>query len=756
MSDKIVRELFKEIRQNNPQLSYIKSLQLVREKIEQQDENTPSWFDPLSKKRGTFYSPSIISDFVQDFLENLDPKRILDPSANFGELLFPLTQKESREVYGIDPIDEHQRIANTVFGEDITWIKGDPLEEIAETIQGKFDAIVSCPTVGKDRGNYEVSNEQNTFRLKDNYENVLMLESLKKLEKEGVGIFVVPDNKVMDLKKDTAINSLDKFGFYLQAIFSLPGDSFKYTSIKHDIIIVSRNKAENIFLGKVSKNTNQRQYLLENFRNEKEAEEPELGAFTKQDELQTVERLILKREIEKKARRRGLDPVEISEIGEVRDYHEDGGFQDFPNAIYLSRLTSGQPAVKTFEEYEGPKRSSVQLILDTDKVHPEFLVFFFNTNLGRKLLDYYSQGYFLSRTIKDIKEFEVYLPPYEVQIKFMEIHRKLENLKTELKEYEKELWKTPYAADNIEDKIDKFNLSENELFERRLENLPFPLGSILWAYHASDSKNKKNTHLFHFFEATAEFLSTILLSAIRKDEEIFERVIKTKADKTFTKYFRSATFGTWVILGKQLSKTLRGLKSNKDKKDPGELLGSADDSFINLITKKELYGILDKAKEYRNRWYGHDGQPINKEVEKRFQTLQDPLNKSIKFLTEIFQNSFIINPGPGETHNGVHDYTVQVLKGSRTPFRKEEIKTTSILDADNHYLYHQDKLEPLELLSLFKIGESPEGQKDTCYFYNRVEDESIRFVSYQMGTPSEKREVDNEIISLINSIDDLT
>ena len=57
---------------------------------------------------------------------------------------------------------------------------------------------------------------------------------------------------------------------------------------------------------------------------------------------------------------------------------------------------------------------------------------------------------------------------------------------------------------------------------------------------------------------------------------------------------------------------------------------------------------------------------------------------------------------------------------------------TDWLDIDHLYLSRQDGEigTALRLLPLMQIGPSPRSSKNACYFFNRLEKQGVRFLSY--------------------------
>ena len=753
MQDSEIRELIKSTLNSNPKLNFYEILDRLRNELDLERLGVAkTQKHRTTQRRKLYFRPRIISKFIHEYLEKENPVRILDPYANYGELLFPFTST-GEEIYGVDPNPEHATLANYLLGPNFNWKAEDPLEEVRET-EKSFDAIVSCPPFGKERRVYKIKNkkEDEKYELRDSYSNVLITESIKKLEEEGVGLFVVPESFVHKSRSNSVFNTLDDFGFHIHAAITIPSGTFAYTSIATLLLIIKKEKVDKIFVGKLTKDTKARKALLENLQSGKEGEEPELGAFISKDEFRTVDKLITEREIESKDRRRGLKPFPLSEITKrVGRAGPDSSFEDVPNAIYLSGVASGNPAAETFEEYEGPEGEAIQLVLDEEKVSPDFVASFLNTKLGNQILKRYSSGAAIPRiSVRDIKEdIVLFLPELDSQKEFMRVKRKIEDLENQIGRLTHNLWKNPYDYHETENNLEELNLSDEELFKRKIEQLPFPLGSILWAYQASNDPREKVEHLHNFFEATSEFIATILLSAFESDKEFTKKAEGGGILNNFT--LSRATFGTWVTLGQNLAKETRRILSEKSKDFVSELFGGADDKFISLITDKELFRILDKTKKYRNNWKGHDGFPSDDEIENRNLRLQEPLQKVINFLSTMFRDSFIIDPKESKFRDNIYHYTVSKLEGYSTPFKKVKIKTLVVLEDQKYYLYHDDKLEPLKLLPLFRVMESPKGQKNTCYFYNKLEGEEIRLVSYQYDTPSEQKVRDRDILSVINS-----
>ncbi len=59
------------------------------------------------------------------------------------------------------------------------------------------------------------------------------------------------------------------------------------------------------------------------------------------------------------------------------------------------------------------------------------------------------------------------------------------------------------------------------------------------------------------------------------------------------------------------------------------------------------------------------------------------------------------------------------------------------LDVEQLYLVSKDSGRALQLLGLVRVGSSPQSAKNACYFFNRIERDGVRFVSYHFSDTPE-------------------
>ena len=88
----------------------------------------------------------------------------------------------------------------------------------------------------------------------------------------------------------------------------------------------------------------------------------------------------------------------------------------------------------------------------------------------------------------------------------------------------------------------------------------------------------------------------------------------------------------------------------------------------------------------------------------------------------------LLSPEQGAYQSGMFSFEAKLLKGSRTVFKKERVETITPLDTNKLYLLHEDQIHPLELLPFIRLHWSSKEERNTCYFYNRLEKGQVEYI----------------------------
>lgn len=180
------------------------------------------------------------------------------------------------------------------------------------------------------------------------------------------------------------------------------------------------------------------------------------------------------------------------------------------------------------------------------------------------------------------------------------------------------------------------------------EFLPQPLASILYLDEYEDCENyaRKCRNLLLFFEATAQFHATILLSEFSLDKGNEKKIAKIIYNALFTSFGKkmldgesdsyvefSFTFGTWTTILSQL--ILDEKKSNKLYENSlYRELKKAEE----LFKSKKCLELLMKAKTQRNEEAGHTNNKTIQEDKELYLTLKNLSNQITGCLVQMYGN----------------------------------------------------------------------------------------------------------------------
>jgi len=165
--------------------------------------------------------------------------------------------------------------------------------------------------------------------------------------------------------------------------------------------------------------------------------------------------------------------------------------------------------------------------------------------------------------------------------------------------------------------------------------------------------------------------------------------------------------------------------------------------------------LKDEAAAYRINWIAHTA-PVNvAEWRQRLSLAEETLARIREGLGNAFEGWDLVRPGPGRRRNGIVTTRLEFVMGSRTLFRQGEADLRELPDEGDLYMLEQDASLPLPLAPLVSLRRSPETVEDACYFYDRLEGGSVRWISYHYAAQSEVFAADDSVVSMIQELDTL-
>ena len=695
--------------------------------------------------------PDFVFNFIIDYFNTLSPNTILDPFAGIGIHLFELNKALNiKECTGIILYKNDYDVAKEIdVKNEINYLVG--LDNI-NTIQRKYDAIFTFPPFGLSirklgeppygwaTENLGFSDFQNMNIKDDNLEHLLLLKSSLLLEENGIGIFILSNKFTNKKNKNSVYNNLNKFNLYVDAILNIPSGSLSQTTISSTLVIISKKMRRDLFIGELANNDHHNKSLLNNLINRKSGKIPQLGHRLDYDSFNSWDYFITENEINNIARKLKSKKVPLKSVVfdvNLTKLKEADGFKEIPNSVYLPLLGT-QNAESTKSELKIKAHNYAQIVLDPEKALSDYVSIFYSSQIGKKIRSLLSVGYIPKISKGRLLQSDIYLPTLGIQRKVVNTQSKITDKITQLNSLKSELWNFPENVDTIMFSLESFN--EEDTLENWMKYLPFPLASILQAYIAELSSERKTRRLLLFYEALSQLNTIILMSGfhsnIEKAHELYERL--NTSEFNFKERIEKPTFDTWINLGRFYGKHLRAMNQGETKKMVYELFAHPNDRFIEMISNKQLYTLLDEVKELRNEWTGHGALPSKKTWDGRETILESKLSQLQKLISTCYYGSILISPLESEYSEGIYNYKVMSLMGSNTLFNKIKMYTTIPLDKKRLYIIHENQTRPIELLPFIALHESPETEKNACYFYNKMDNGSSKWLSYHFDSKSEE------------------
>ena len=241
------------------------------------------------------------------------------------------------------------------------------------------------------------------------------------------------------------------------------------------------------------------------------------------------------------------------------------------------------------------------------------------------------------------------------------------------------------------------------------------------ALKSAIDKNSQLENYFKLFEIISAFNSIVLLSALPKD------ILHEKKEYIFGKEcsnFQKVSFGGWVGLYSRLN----GIYQKFDE-EIYQIL-PFEPSFYKNLTNKRIIKVLNPIISKRND-KSHRGPIPEIFAQKTICELTRFTNQLFDVLT-AYNSLKLIYPTQMEKTSGVYHINTKVLEGNSYDFDEVEIITENDLDTKVLYLYNDITHERLKLNpELIKLISCPECGNWSLYFFNCLEKNYVRYISYQ-------------------------
>jgi len=693
------------------------------------------WSRWMDTKAGLFICPTMIVEFVEQLTAGLHPHVVADPWAGIGSLLIPIVEKLApAKAIGIERNPEALQLARRLDTRSLVdWVASDPILGV-EAQAGELDLIVSCLPMLPHAESRPYSSHDGEVIVADELPNQVLLSTSLRLSPDGIGVFVVTPSFLWKHSAKGVRANLSRFGLSLDAVFSVPEGAFApMTSMSSAIVVVRRGESPDLFVGEVAQRPEPNEVLIANYRRRHDGSELPLGRRVDPDRFVSYAKLAKSERVGRLGAQTGLTARPLRDLVVAAEGPDKQGcFEVTGNAIYVPTVGVGR--VVTDAGARGSESTNwIQLTLDEEQSDARYVAAYLNTDLGKSARQAQMRGSALQRlSPSSVKDVAVYLPSIDVQLRVVDAEARILGIEADLAQMKTQLWAHPLGVERVSASLSA--LEHEEGFVDWLESLPYPLASILWTYHATAADPRKQLdYLDHFFEALAEFMATLLLSAFRRDPSGYDEERKKllanleKAHLTFER----PSFGAWVTLYGYFAKRGRGMHGNAARRDALDwLFCGASESVLEMLFSSRLVSILQSTNSLRNDSRGHGPPASDRAVRQRLSLLTDQLAAFRDIVMHHWDSFQLVLPGSMTFTDGAFVCSAQRLVGTRTPFASVTLQTAEPLDSQRMYFAAEGSRIALPMMPFVKVLASPDTAINACYFFNRREPDGFRFVSY--------------------------
>ena len=705
------------------------------------------FFARANRSAGEGLAPAAFAQFAVAYLEGGDrPRRLLDPWAGNGVFVSEVAELlETDEAVAITPNQTWLEVAQALGSPRVQWLLGDAFQHLPQL--GSFDAVISAPPFGMQRDRRRFRNGESDIELSDNRERLLMLDAALRLNDGGVAIYLVPDG--FFFQRHSLWHRLDEFGLHARAVIALPPRSLApLTSVAASAVVIDRELHDQLFIGQIEEENLIE--LVANLRIGREGDRPELGRLVGRDDFRGFVAYSEEERLEAWADRSGLERRRLGEIARIVHFDRQlGGFPVADNAVFVSMV--GVPRVGAATDLSSLRTSPhncFQLVLDPNVALAEYVSNFFNSERGRTLRRAWSGGATIQRMPRaGLETRSIYMPEVERQAEMVRLSDAARSTRARLAELDAALWETPHELSVVRDEI--AGLIPDD--DRWIEELPFPLASILARYRAARPPRDKSEHLTHFFEALASFTATLLLSAFRWDSETFTTY---RPHWTEIRSLRKAAFGGWVTLHSEIAKTVRELLANAEtERLVLELFRTDRLQLVEALVNPALDDLYRVTLQRRNVGPGHGGIASEQEFQRRLELLEGDVARFRELLGGAFRGYLLLRAGANRKLGSIYHQSGQGLMGRSQTFLEIEVETLEPMDDGGVYLLDPDTRRPLPIAPFLQIRPGPKTAANACYFFNAIEDNrQVRLVSYHFEQEASIETAAPEIVELVDSL----
>jgi hypothetical protein len=288
------------------------------------------------------------------------------------------------------------------------------------------------------------------------YSSAAILKSLDFINDGGYGIFTSEPTALSSSGKVNIRKLLASTGFSLVGIINTPDGFFKpYTALRTPLLIVRKGDFDKEFIGELEDEA-QASTLAESFFSGIEGLNLSTGMLVAPNNLRNFSQWKIQQQINAlETEYKNFSSKKVGEIAEKINSCASGEiFKPIDNCIYLPKLGT-QPVIADLDKAAIKHQNYFQIVCKADIVDAEYLAAFFESKIGRLIVDSLRSSSWIPSTNRgDLADADISLPPLENQREIVRSITKLKLIREKIGSFEDNLALNPISSDFALKQID--------------------------------------------------------------------------------------------------------------------------------------------------------------------------------------------------------------------------------------------------------------------------------------------------------------
>jgi type I restriction enzyme M protein len=711
---------------------------------------------PTSREWGEFCTPQDINSLMVSIANPKADSSIYDPTIGNGGLMIQVANFISTKSNNIQN--------TTFFGQEINkyiWAfckinllfnnlwnanieLGDTLSDpkfIEEDSVKKFDFVITNPPFSLRQNKTHFKFEER-FVYGDTQIGDLMLiqHMIASLKTTGTIVTAVSNGVLFRSGSEKDIRKNIVEANLIDAIIALPSKILYHTNIPITLLVLKKNKTDkNILIINaaeefVEKNLKRNEITDKNIRNI-------LSIYQDRKQVEGISKLLPIEDLSEndynlnpsryinsrldlyinKYKWSNLELVTLNSVCDNIATNTTSAVNN--NSIYIPKFATAHVFSDLEEIPIGKRKNYFSAEIKSNHNH-RYIAYFLNSDNGKELRSIAASGFIPSFNLKSIRELFVYAPGIPKEDEILSNYLLLDSLTSKMESLKSDILGVQ-SRETITKDLKK--IISTDPLQYLSDELPFPIASILARATNEADPYKQYTLFLNYFEALAIFLTTIQLSGIvnasEETQEKIKQIINQK--QSFEQWFTNAAFGNWTTTLLNVGKLIRSTPNLSEAFCNSQ-------TFIDSLDSKKLLPILEEISVKRND-KSHGGLNQDDYYKKECVVLRQQIVQTGDILLKMFQSTQLIMPKPKATDFKAQKYHTDsyLLMGSNPNFKVIDcITNKGDVSAYDLYLLELGSEKPLRLIPFIQMGASLQSERNAAYFYNRLEKESAKYVSY--------------------------